>query len=134
MPITIDASERPIIWVRFVGVASEEEFDVYLTELDRHVLQGEGVTVAILDATRSGETPPRQREKQAEWIKRSAPRLRTQSAGTAFIITSRLVRGFLTAILWMAPLQTPHVVVETEAEARQWAVERLKQRGVVIGR
>ena len=132
MAITIDASERPLILVVFVGASTDDQFDAYLAELEHHLFTGEGFSAAILDATRSGETPPRQREKQALWMNKHAHDLKVRSAGSAFVISSRFVRGFLTSILWIAPIPTPHVVVETMPEARAWALDRLKERGVKL--
>ncbi|MBC7173876.1 MAG: hypothetical protein H5U40_15655, partial [Polyangiaceae bacterium] len=40
--------------------------------------------------------------------------------GYAFVISSSLVRGALTAILWLAPMPAPHRVVGTVGEGEAW--------------
>ena len=46
-------------------------------------------------------------------------------AGYAFVIDSAVVRGILTAILWLAPMPAPHVVVSTVEEGERWLREKL---------
>ena len=52
--------------------------------------------------------------------------LRTYSAGSAFVISSPLVRGGLTAILWLQALPSPFIVVATRPEAESWARAQLQ--------
>lgn len=44
---------------------------------------------------------------------------------SAFVLASPLVRGLLTAILWISPMPAPHEIVATVAEAEAWLNERL---------
>lgn len=87
-------------------------------------------TVTILDARRAVRNPATQRKKQAEWIERHTEQLRKYSLGTAFIINSPLVRGVLTAILWVRPLPTQHTVVSTMEEAEAWVQQQLAAAGL----
>ena len=129
--IHIDETRWPLVLVTFDGVSPEPEFDAYLermaTFLDRKT-----PTATVLDATRAGATPPIQRKKQADWMKTHEASLRRYSAGTAFVISSPMVRGILTAILWMQPMPQEHVVVATLPEAMKWAREKLRARGVEL--
>jgi hypothetical protein len=89
-----------------------------------------GQYVTIIDASRAAPTPATQRRKQADWLDRQAPLLAKRSLGTAFIITSPMVRGIYTAVLWLRPMPTEHVVCSTCAEAEAWAAERLAAAGI----
>ena len=48
------------------------------------------------------------------------------------MITSSLVRGILTAILWLSDIPSPYHVVGTQAEAEAWCEAQLAQHGVVL--
>lgn len=129
--IEIDESRWPMIVVTFTGNATEAEFDDYLRRMSEFLQRSEPY-VTVLDATRSDVTPATQRRKQADWLRAREASLRRHSAGTAFVISSAVVRGVLTAILWMQPLPQQHVIVATRAEATKWAREQLRSRGADV--
>ena len=110
---------------------SEPEFDQYLASMTQIISRAEK-TLTILDARRAIRSPPSQRKKQADWIKMHADQLRRYSLGTAFVLTSPLVRGVLTAILWLQPLPSDYVVVGTMAEAEDWAAAKLRDAGLPV--
>ncbi len=127
--IEIDEKRFPLVLVTFEGSVPNDQFEQYLRGMDR-MLSRRQPNVTILDATRSDRSPAVQRKMQADWIKTNREALEQYSCGTAFVISSPLVRGVLTAILWMQPLPQGYTVVATLAEAEDWAVGRLRQRGV----
>jgi hypothetical protein len=124
----IDASQLPIVVVRFNGYISDPEFDVYLATMTG-LLTRNSKMVAILDARAAIRNPPSQRQKQADWIRANEELLRQHSLGTAFVLTSPLVRGVMNAILWLQPLPTEYTVVGTLEEAERWAEDRLQSAG-----
>lgn len=129
--IEFDDTQWPLVIVTFEGVSTEPEFDDYLRRMSGYLARKETIAT-VLDATRAGPTPPTQRRKQAEWMRENEAVLRRQSAGTAFVISSAVVRGVLTAILWLQPIPQEHVVVATRAEGIRWAREQLRKRGVNV--
>lgn len=116
--------------MRFTGLTTDAEFDDYLNAMTRLIVDRKQKTVTILDARKSDRTPATQRKKQAAWLKAHDNFLRQYSLGTVFVITSPLVRGVLTAILWLQPLPTDYAVVATMAEAERWARQRLAAAGL----
>lgn len=126
--ITIDDSRSPLLVIRYVGIVSDDEFKRYLDEMK--AIRSRGPGVAVLDATGSGSTPATQRKMQADWLRRNREMLRRNSLGTAFVIPSAAIRGVLTAILWISPLPSPHIVVSTYDEGERWAIERLRENGL----
>jgi hypothetical protein len=128
----IDLSRHPLVIVRFVGLPTEAEFDAYLEGMTRFIIERKQKTVTILDASQSDRTPASQRKKQAVWLKSHENLLRQYSLGTAFVITSPLVRGVLTAIFWLQPLPTEHIVVGTMHEAEAWGRARLSAAGIAM--
>jgi hypothetical protein len=123
--IHVDDSALPLIVVTFEGSVDDHEFERYLARLDA-LWKRKARSAIVLDATRAARTPATQRRRQAEWMKVNDELLRTYSAGTAFVISSPLVRGGLTAILWLQPIPTAYVVVATRPEAERWARAQLQ--------
>jgi hypothetical protein len=125
--IEIDESRFPIVVVTFTGNATDAEFSDYLASMTAMMVRRGTHNVTILDARKSGVTPPKQRKMQGEWLKANKERLERQSLGSAFVIDSPLVRGVLTAILWIAPMPQAHIVVSTIEEAEAWAHRRVRE-------
>jgi hypothetical protein len=125
--IALDDRRWPLLVVSFDGLAGNEEFDRYLTELGQYANRGE-TWCAIFDATRSVGAPASHRRKMAQWIKNHESALARHSAGAVFVIRSSLVRGVLTAIFWLQPLPHAHAIVSTLEEAETWAKTRLASR------
>lgn len=121
--IQVDTRRWPLAVVTFVGTYSEDQFDLYLSEMDKVVARA-GRRVLIYDATECGMVAASQRRKQADWMKKHAPSIRGNTAGIVFVLPSALLRGALTAIFWIHPLESPHAIVkdmaEAEARAREW--------------
>ncbi len=130
-PIRIDTSRFPLVVVTFLGPATDEEFRVYLDELT--TTRARGRSAWVFDATSAGRTPANQRRMQAEWLSDNEALLRETSLGSAFVIDSPIVRGVLTAILWMSPIVGGHAVFAHYGEAEQWAIDRLREAGLEPG-
>lgn len=112
--------EGPVVVVTFVGESTDDEFDGYLSRMSGEIERASGPVATILDGSRAGATPAKQREKQARWLRQNAGLLRRKSAGTAFVITSPIIRGVLTAIFWIERPSHEYTIVETLPEARRW--------------
>ncbi|MEP7126108.1 MAG: hypothetical protein ABJE95_34565 [Byssovorax sp.] len=129
--IEVDESRFPLLVVSFHGVVSDEKFDAYLATITRRLRRRDRY-VTLVDATRAGHIPATQRKKQADWQRSHTELLRTHNLGTAFALSSPMIRGFLTAIFWMQALPSPHHVAATRAEAEGWALECLRRHGLCI--
>lgn len=127
--VRVDESRFPLVDVTFSGTISDEEFRDYLKQMTDLVTRGKR-NVVIIDATKAGRTPPVQRKLQEEWLDRHRAELEKSSLGTAFVITSPMVRGLLTAIFWLTTMPSEHVVVGSYEEAERWAFERLRSVGI----
>lgn len=126
--ITLDESRWPLVIVRIVGTPTDEELDAFLAE-STHRLRRNEIQVSIIDVSKADRSPPTQRRKQAEWMRVHDDLLRRRSAGMAYVITNPMVRGVLTAIMWLQPLPVEHTVVGTLEEAERWAIAQLAKRG-----
>ena len=124
MPVVFERSEFPLVTVRFRGAQTLTEFEGYLAALAE--LYREGRPFGLVCDSRGAEAPPAvHRKLQADFIAQHGRLIRSLNLGTAFVIDSVLLRGALTAILWLQPLPCPHFVSGDVEEARRWARARL---------
>ena len=127
-PIHIQDRGDLIVVTYYTG-ATDEQYEEYLLAMDRILERNRarpGGWVVINDATRWYKSNANQRKMQADWMKKHTELMRERTAGVAFVIDNALVRGGLTAVLWLAPLPCPHCIVKTLGEATEWARERLE--------
>jgi hypothetical protein len=82
----------------------------------------------VIDATRWLRSNAVQRKLHADWMAKNEEMMRTRTAGIAFAVDNALVRGGLTAVLWLSPLPCPHTVVKTAGETMKWARAQLAAR------
>lgn len=97
-----------------------DHFKEYRALLDRDVPY-----VALFDARRVGTADARCRKAYAEFLGANAQDLRRLCKGAAFVVTSSLIQGTITAVSWLTPLPFPHRTFTRRAEARAWLRERL---------
>jgi len=125
--IRIDDTEHPIVTVTFDGDTTDEAFGKYLADMTSLVLDRRLQTLTILDARKATAVSAAQRRAQAVWLRDNARLLARYSLGTVFVIESSIIRGVLTAILWLQPMPGPHIVVPSLALGRVWAKERIAE-------
>lgn len=132
MSISVDESQLPVIRVTHHGVSTDDEFLQYLETMRRSMFApNAGQRFLVIDATSAGTTSATQRRLQAEWMNLHAERLKELTVGVAFIIPSGVVRGFLTAILWIQPLPCPHEICGTLEHALNWGDRQLTAHHLV---
>jgi hypothetical protein len=76
----------------------------------------------IIDARAGLRPPPAVRRIQAEWIKEHEALLAASMIGMAFVIESRMVRGALTAIFWVAGPPVKYTLCPSLDEAMAVAI------------
>ncbi|HTU59038.1 MAG TPA: hypothetical protein VMF89_11405, partial [Polyangiales bacterium] len=87
-------------------------------------------TVIILDLRRSSVLSTSQRWMTALWMKEVAPLFERTTFGTVFIVESALVRGVLSALLWVQPKGTPYAMVGDLDSAVLWAISCMEEASV----
>jgi hypothetical protein len=127
--IAVTQHHEHVLLVCFDGPSTDEEFVAYLARLDES-LKRRTKSVTVVDARDAGVASALQRKMQAEWMQRNARTLEAFSLGTVFVITSTMVRGFLTAIMWMQQPPGGHHIVATIEEAHAWTTQRLRAVGL----
>jgi hypothetical protein len=131
VPFHYDDTRAPMVVITSSGDSTNEEFDAYLTTMTK-LLQKRQRYGIVLDARRSARPSPVQRQKQADWMKRYAAEIRAYNVGIGFVIDNAIVRGALTAILWLQPTPAPHRVFASLDAAERWVTELLQQEGLRV--
>jgi hypothetical protein len=130
--IEVSSARLPLIVVRFVGQADESTVDTYLEDLTAALQRYPSRRALLMDATQCGYVSAYARKRQAEWMRTHTSSIKAHTVGIAFAISAPLVRGALTAILWLEPLSCPYAVVRDGeaglARCRGW----LEAHGLLI--
>lgn len=127
--------EAPLLYVRAEGAPSDAELHESLASLARAVQaeqrRGHKV-VMVVDMLRAHAINASQRRVAGAWMKQHYAVFSQVTLGSAFAISSPLVRGVLTALLWFQPFEMQnHIAADIDGAVR-WAIERLEQEGVVV--
>jgi hypothetical protein len=131
----IRLEDIPLVCVRPIGHPSDEELVeslqriTSLIEIEQHARRK---VVMIVDMRKAGTLRAGQRRIASSWMKQTFPAWKQVAVGSAFIIDSPVVRGVLTALLWLQPLDMPYDVVKSLAEAKRWAFERLEAEHIPV--
>ncbi|MCB9530148.1 MAG: hypothetical protein H6721_00490 [Sandaracinus sp.] len=86
----------------------------------------------VLDFREVKSTTAVQRKMFADFQLQTEPLDRRHNAGSALVMTSGLVRGFVTAVFWLKPPVYPTQTVASLDEGVRWAATQLAARGVSI--
>lgn len=130
--VTLSAAHWPLLHICVQGQADEPTVDEYLEALTRASTLHRGPRVVLVDATKCGYVSSYARRRQAEWIRTHEELIRTSTLGVAFALNTPLVRGALTAILWLEPLSCPYVVVRDAATALTRCTTWLENHGLAM--
>jgi hypothetical protein len=127
--ITFDDSMWPLLNVTFTGASSNEEFEAYLATLTKYRKRKERY-LTIFDSRVAAAPSLHQRQRQVEWLKSHESETRQLSLGSAFVITSPLIRLAMNIIYQLRPPPNPYHVVGDIEVARAWAADRFHQAGL----
>jgi hypothetical protein len=125
------------LWVRSSGPITDAEFASWLERYRQIHLSArtQGRKLAILyDLTQASPLSAQQRRMQADWIQQCELLGRAVTLGVAFVTTSAIIRGVLTAIFWVRPLYASHHVCAELDDGLDWLFGHCDQRGVRIDR
>lgn len=124
--ISVDTAAWPLVRVTYVGTVDDAHFERYL-DAQAGLLERKEPYVIVFDARESGMPSAKQRQRMATFTRERQADISRRCRRGVFVISSPLIRGALTAILWLQPLPFPHDVVATIEEAeRLLDVERAR--------
>ena len=128
--IQVDDSLWPLVHIRFLGVPSTPQVEAYLARMTGLLERGERHVNLMDSSGMTGMGPPEQRHLQAAWMKRHDATLRAQALGTAFVITSPLVRLAVSVVFHLKPMHSVYLIAASLPEAATWAAHRLESAGL----
>ncbi len=127
MAIELDDTAFPLLLVRFGPAWTQQEFDDYLDWYLARLRRRQRLAI-VFDATQARAPSAVERRQQADFLRAHEALLRLHCAGAAFVISSAVIRGALTAIFWIQPPVYEYTVVSAVAEGTAWARQRLAAR------
>ncbi len=123
----VDTGRWPIA-VFWVGEgATEADVDAFILAADEVLARGEPY-VAILDASELQRASPYARQRAVEWQKAHRAELAAHCLGTAFVLSSPLMRFITMTVLLLTDLPTPWRVCANVDAAIAWGQELLSKR------
>lgn len=122
--ILLDAAQAPLFSFTFNGNPTHEEQARHLRDYQSILDRGRPF-VLLMDARNAGMGDARTRKAYADFLNARSDDLRLLNKGTAFVVTSPLIQGAITAVLWLAPLPFPHKTFTDMGEALKWLRSRL---------
>jgi hypothetical protein len=130
--IVVSTERWPLVHVTFRGHTDGAIFERYLDDLTKAIRLHQGPRAIIMDASECGYVSAAMRKRQAEWMRDNDAETRHFTAGIAFVLPSPLLRGTLTAILWVQPLNCPYAVVKDAQAALKRCQAWLEPHGLSI--
>lgn len=106
------------------------------TSFERYFERGE--RYALVTVSPRGSTPPGANERKAiaEWA--NSPRVRGYSkqlcVGSATVVENAVMRGALTAMMWIWTPASPHKAVSTVDEGIDFCLDKLKATSIPLPR
>ena len=123
----VDTAHWPqvVYWVD--EAATEADVDAFIAAANE-VLQRREPYVAILDASQLKRASPPLRQKAVEWQKAHRNELAAHCLGTAFVLSSPIMRFITMTVLLLTDLPTPWRVCASVEDAMGWGRELLAKR------
>lgn len=119
-----DDSQAPLISFTIRGELTFAQLQDHLRDY-RAILDRGRPYVLLFDAREAGMADARNRKAYADFIITYTEDMKLLCKGGAFVVTSSLIQGAMTAVLWLAPLPFPHKVFTDMKEATTWLRSRL---------
>ena len=89
-------------------------------------------TATIVDLRHSEAPTAKQRRLQTDWNRETESLVRVVTLCIAFVVSSRVMRGIMTAIFWVKPPAARYALFESMHDALTWTLESCKRSGVSI--
>lgn len=133
----VDLGAAQLMCTRIVGARSDAHIAEHLAEYRTILLDAERRGQKLVDILEIRHaTPPtaKQRRMQSDWNTENEELMRRTLVGFTFVVSSTVMRGIITAIMWIKPLPVSTAVFTELEDAVHWGFERLHESGVMITR
>ena len=118
-----DLSHYPVVVVTIPRLRVPDADVLAFIDGQREMLGRRTPHVLMCDARAGHVMPATQRKMFGDWLKEAEPATRRYTAGMAIIVDNGLIRGALTAVLWVVEPACPTKAVATWAEGAEFLEE-----------
>ncbi len=119
-----DTTHAPVVVVSVGGDVERETLVRLLDELMTMYRSWTEPGLVVFDFSEVTAFDATLRRVLAAWRAQNKAELEVQIGAVAYVITSRVVRGYLTAVNWLRPHALPQRVCSDRATAIQWLRDR----------
>lgn len=126
--VTVDQTRWPVLVVTQRVEQLTDSERLASLEASSAVLAAHGADryAMVLDNRKAGPMPATQRKLMADYMEKHAMRARSRCVCTAFVSDSVVMRGVLTAIMWLRKPEVETQVFGDLDDAITWARGKLK--------
>jgi len=118
-----DFSQDPFVSVTIPSQRVTDEEILRFIDGQRQMLARRTKHLVLCDARHGHVLPATQRKFFGDWLKESEAGTRRYVAGMAIVVDNALIRGALTAVLWVVEPACPTKIVGTIDEAMTFLTE-----------
>ena len=130
--IETDTSRWPLVVVTLPGErVTLDEVNRFVQDQRDMLTRGEPHAL-LCDGRNTLVFPPDQRKVMADWLQEAEPMNRAHTVCLAIVLSNPLVRGALTAVMWLREPACETRTFATISEAEQWCLSRLRVAGVPV--
>ena len=123
LPVFTRSTDR-VVTIRFQPEALlDEEVEEFKAGLSKALLQRP--CAALFDTRDSPPPSAHVRSHMGEFIKDNFAAIERYVAGSAYVFSSPLFQGVLTAVLWITPHPGPYRICRDVEEAERWAKRKV---------
>ena len=120
----VETTDWPLVVISAEGDITPAELERHLVEY-RSVLDRDMPCAIVFDASKVGKIDAYTRRRYTEFMQQNNDDFRRLCRGIGFVINSSIVRGALTAVLWMVDFPFAYKIFATSDEAAAWARRQL---------
>jgi hypothetical protein len=131
----LDFGPVQLVCCTLVGMQSDRGLDAWLDEYEALLTAARDrgyKLVELLDISRAAPLTAKQRRTQADWNSAHEALMQQALLGVCFVASSVVMRGVITAVLWLKPMPVPHAVCAEIDQAVQWGLERCSTTGLAL--
>jgi hypothetical protein len=122
--IHINQDHSPVLVVFWRGVATEDEFDVFL-DIMSGVLDAQEPHAFVFDASEARPAPLTQQRRMGAWMKINREKIKLYSSGCALVFPSPVFRFALSALFMIQPMPVPYIVCASRMDGLTWAKDQV---------
>ncbi len=126
--VRTDFSHWPVAIVRPPArKMTDDEYRAYLDWTRKYIVCVGRPYAMVLDATEAAPVSPGQRKILSDHMAQTRPFSSKYCAGVAMVFDSTVMRGVMTAVLWMSAPEYPTKVFANTLDATLWCREALRE-------